>query len=116
MRILARRRSEQCQLRSARRQNTNVEQAHLRPWDQRVRPRCQRVSPSRRRDCVRDQQGTDHAQEARHGFYQKVVDYCLAAEGISLDDVDLVVRNCYVLPVEDLELRLLSQYVPEVMD
>ena len=50
------------------------------------------------------------------GFYQKVVDYCLAAEGISLDDVDLVVRNCYVLPVEDLELRLVSQYVPEVMD
>ena len=36
------------------------------------------------------------------GFYQKVVDYCLVAEGISLDDVDLVVRNCYVLPVEDL--------------
>src|SRR6516165_2785460 len=50
------------------------------------------------------------------GFYQKVVDYCLAAEGISLDDVDLVVRNCYALPVEDLELRLVSQYVPEVMD
>jgi carbamoyltransferase len=50
------------------------------------------------------------------GFYQKVVDYCLAAEGISFDDVDLVVRNCYVLPVEDLELRLVSQYVPEVMD
>src|SRR6266540_7511401 len=50
------------------------------------------------------------------GFYQKVVDYCLVAEGISLDDVDLVVRNCYVLPVEDLELRLVSQYVPEVMD
>src|SRR6266540_2183058 len=50
------------------------------------------------------------------GFYQKVVDYCLAAEGISLDDVDLVVRNCYVLPVEDLELRMVSQDVPEVMD
>jgi len=50
------------------------------------------------------------------GFYQKVVDYCLTAEGISLNDVDLVVRNCYVLPVEDLELRMLSQYVPEVMD
>ena len=50
------------------------------------------------------------------GFYQKVVDYCLAAEGISFDDIDLVVRNCYVLPVEDLELRMLSQYVPEVMD
>src|SRR6201981_4183492 len=50
------------------------------------------------------------------GFYQKVVDYCLAAEGISLSDVNLVVRNCYVLPVEDLELRMVSQYVPEVMD
>jgi carbamoyltransferase len=50
------------------------------------------------------------------GFYQGVVDYCLAAEGISLDDVDLVVRNCYVLPVEDLEVRILSMDLPEVMD
>jgi carbamoyltransferase len=50
------------------------------------------------------------------GFFQEVVDYCLAAEGISLDDVDLVVRNCYVLPVEDLEIRLLSIGVPEIMD
>jgi carbamoyltransferase len=50
------------------------------------------------------------------GFYQKVVDYCLAAEGISLDDIDLVVRNCYVLPVDDLELRIMSQYLPEVLD
>ncbi|MGP0090631.1 MAG: carbamoyltransferase [Xanthobacteraceae bacterium] len=50
------------------------------------------------------------------GFFQEVVDYCLAAEGISLDDVDLVVRNCYVMPVEDLELRLVSQDMPEVMD
>src|SRR5215204_4895738 len=50
------------------------------------------------------------------GFYQEVVDYCLAAEGISLGDVDLVVRNCYVLPVEDLEVRMVSQDVPEVMD
>src|SRR5207237_9140232 len=41
---------------------------------------------------------------------------CLEAEGIALDDVDLVVRNCYVLPVENLELRMLSQDVPEVMD
>src|SRR3954449_6942699 len=38
------------------------------------------------------------------GFYQGVVDYCLAAEGISLEQVDLVVRNCYVLPVDDLEM------------
>jgi carbamoyltransferase len=50
------------------------------------------------------------------GFYQSVVDYCLAAEHISLHDVDLVVRNCCVLPVEDLELRMVSQDVPEVMD
>ena len=27
------------------------------------------------------------------GFYQSVVDYCLAAEHIRLEDVDLVVRN-----------------------
>jgi carbamoyltransferase len=43
------------------------------------------------------------------GFYQEVVDYCLAAEGISFDDIDLVVRNCYVLPVEELEKRLVFQ-------
>src|SRR5262245_58507609 len=41
------------------------------------------------------------------GFFQEVVDYCLDAGGIALDDVDLIVRNCYVLPVEDLEARLL---------
>jgi carbamoyltransferase len=40
----------------------------------------------------------------------------LATEGISLNEVDLVVRNCYVLPVEDLEIRMLSQDVPDVMD
>jgi carbamoyltransferase len=50
------------------------------------------------------------------GYFGKVVDYCLAAEGITLDDVALVVRNCYVLPVEELELRMVSQDVPEVMD
>jgi len=43
------------------------------------------------------------------GFFQEVIDYCLSAEGISLDDVELVVRNCYVLPVEDLEERLMYQ-------
>lgn len=50
------------------------------------------------------------------GFFKDVVDYCLKAEGISLDDVDLVVRNCYVLPVEDLEKRLVSEDVPEVLN
>src|SRR2546423_9903163 len=50
------------------------------------------------------------------GFYQEVVDYCLAAEGISLDDVGLVVRNSYVLPIEDMEIRMVSVDVPEVME
>jgi carbamoyltransferase len=50
------------------------------------------------------------------GFFQEVIDYCLTSEGILLDDVALVVRNCYVLPVEDLEARMVSQDVPEVMD
>src|SRR3954447_15470890 len=47
------------------------------------------------------------------GFHQKPVDYCLKAEGITLDDVDLVVRNSYVLPVEEMELRMVSADVPE---
>ena len=49
------------------------------------------------------------------GFYHDVIDYCLRAEGIVLDDVDLVVRNCYVLPVGELEKRLTYQDVPEVL-
>lgn len=62
--------------------------------------------------------GKERISRKKHdtGFYQTVADYCLAAEGIALDEVDLVVRNCYVLPVQDLELRLVSQDVPEVMD
>src|ERR1039457_7624011 len=48
-------------------------------------------------------------QKHAGGFFQEVVDYCLQAEGITLDDVDLVVRNCYVLPVEELETRLVFQ-------
>jgi carbamoyltransferase len=50
------------------------------------------------------------------GFFREAVDYCLNAEGITLDDVDLVVRNSYVLPVDDMETRMLSVFVPEVMD
>ena len=49
------------------------------------------------------------------GFYKEVVDYCLEAEGITLDDVDLVVRNCYVLPVEEMEERLVYQDVPDFL-
>ena len=48
-------------------------------------------------------------QKHASGFFQEPVDYCLNAEGITLDDVDLVVRNCYVLPVDELEVRLLYQ-------
>ena len=46
------------------------------------------------------------------GFYQEVIDYCLDAEGITLDDVDLIVRNCYILPVPDMEERLVYQDMP----
>ncbi len=46
------------------------------------------------------------------GFYGDVVDYCLHAEGISLDDVDLVVTNCYVLPVPEIEERLVHMDEP----
>src|SRR3954466_9715179 len=49
------------------------------------------------------------------GFYQEVIDYCLNAEGIGIDDVDLVVRNCYLLPVEEMEKRLLHQDMPAFM-
>jgi carbamoyltransferase len=51
-------------------------------------------------------------QKHASGFYQEVIDYCLDAEGIGLDDVDLVVRNCYVLPVDDLERRLTYMEMP----
>lgn len=46
------------------------------------------------------------------GFYQEVIDYCLEAEGITLDDIDLVVRNCYILPVPEMEERLTYQDMP----
>ncbi len=46
------------------------------------------------------------------GFYREVIDYCLDAEGITLDDVDLIVRNCYILPVPDMEERLVYQDMP----
>ena len=50
------------------------------------------------------------------GFYQEIIDYCLEAEGITLRDVSLVVWNCYVLPVPELETRLLYENIPEFMD
>jgi len=54
-------------------------------------------------------------QKHASGFYQEVVDYVLDAEGIALRDIDLVVRNCYVLPVEEMEQRLLYQDMPAFM-
>jgi carbamoyltransferase len=51
------------------------------------------------------------------GFYKEVIDYCLDAEGITLDDVELVVSNCYILPVPEMEDRLVYQdmsgFLPE---
>jgi carbamoyltransferase len=46
------------------------------------------------------------------GFYKEVIDYCLDAEGITMDDIDLVVRNCYILPVPEMEQRLVYQDLP----
>ena len=55
-------------------------------------------------------------QKHASGFFQEAVDYCLKAEGITLDDVDLVVRNCYVLPVDELEVRMVYQGDMNVRD
>ncbi|UFS75936.1 carbamoyltransferase [Tardiphaga sp. 37S4] len=46
------------------------------------------------------------------GFYKEVIDYVLDAEGITLGDVDLVVSNCYILPVPEMEDRLIYQDMP----
>ena len=55
-------------------------------------------------------------QKHATGFYQRAVDYCLNAEGLSLDDIDLVVRNCYVMPVEEMEKRLVHQDYPHFLE
>lgn len=49
------------------------------------------------------------------GFYEEVIDYCLKAEGITMDDIALVVRNCYILPVEEMEERLQYQEAPNFL-
>ncbi len=46
------------------------------------------------------------------GFYKEVIDYCLGAEGIGFGDLDLIVRNCYILPVPEMEDRLVYQDMP----
>ncbi|MCP4618279.1 MAG: carbamoyltransferase [Bradyrhizobium sp.] len=58
--------------------------------------------------------GKERLTREKHatGFYKEVIDYCLEAEGITLADVDLVVRNCYIMPVPDMEARLTYQDMP----
>src|SRR5689334_8592852 len=58
--------------------------------------------------------GKERLTREKHatGFYKEVIDYCLDAEGITLADVDLVVRNCYIMPVPDMEERLTYQDMP----
>jgi carbamoyltransferase len=50
------------------------------------------------------------------GFFDEVVEYCLDAEGITLDAVELVVRNCYVMHIPDMEKRLKYEDMPEYLD
>ena len=50
------------------------------------------------------------------GFHREVVRYCLQEAGIELDTVDLVVMNSYVLPVPDLEARVLQEHRPLQLD
>jgi carbamoyltransferase len=54
-------------------------------------------------------------QKHATGFYHETVEYCLNAEGIRLEDVELVVRNCYVLPVDEMERRLAHQDMPNYL-
>jgi carbamoyltransferase len=62
--------------------------------------------------------GKERITREKHdtGFYLEVIDYCLQAEGITLQDVDLIVRNCYVMPVEEIEERLTHQDEPHFLD
>jgi len=46
------------------------------------------------------------------GFYMDAVDYCLDAEGITLADVEAVVGNCYILPIDEFERRLVHHHEP----
>ena len=58
--------------------------------------------------------GKERLTREKHasGFYKEVIDYCLEAEGITIDDVDLVVTNSYVLPVPDMEEQLAFRDMP----
>ncbi|MDA1193566.1 MAG: carbamoyltransferase [Planctomycetota bacterium] len=49
------------------------------------------------------------------GFYSDPVAYCLLAAGITLDDVAFVVRNSYLLPVQELEAVFRSYASSKIM-
>jgi len=49
------------------------------------------------------------------GFFDAAIDYCLKAEGIELDAVARIVRNCYLLPVPELEQTLTALWKPYQM-
>ena len=49
------------------------------------------------------------------GFYQEPLEYCLEVGGIYLNQVDLVVRNSYVRPVEALDERLAHHDEPDYL-
>jgi len=54
---------------------------------------------------------------AKHasGFFDRTIAYCMDAEGIDLDAVDLIVRNSYLLPMPELEKMLSSRSRPYQM-
>ncbi|MHC4954487.1 MAG: carbamoyltransferase family protein [Planctomycetota bacterium] len=56
----------------------------------------------------------ERVSRAKHasGFFDSTIEYCLEAAGISLDEVDLIVRNSYLLPVPELERKLRSRSRP----
>jgi carbamoyltransferase len=62
--------------------------------------------------------GKERITRLKHatGFHKEVIGYCLHAEGIKFDDVDLFVRNCYIMPVEEMDKRLAYQDMPAFLN
>ena len=54
-------------------------------------------------------------QKHASGFFDAAIDYCLKAEGIELADVSRIVRNCYLMPMPELEKRLSALWRPYQM-
>jgi carbamoyltransferase len=62
--------------------------------------------------------GKERITRLKHatGFHKEVIGYCLHAEGIKFEDVDLFVRNCYIMPVEEMDRRLAYQDMPAFLN